>query len=161
MGFGRDRAEQLATVQAAARAQSTATVLLHAAVAKRLGLSAGDHKVLDLVVRRGRMTAGEVARLTGLTTGAVTAMVDRLEKRGFVRRERDPADRRVVNIVPAPESFGEVAAVFAALSAGMEALLSRYDEAELAAISDFLVCSGELLETEAERLGREVVEPQK
>src|SRR3989449_4832514 len=66
------RAELLAALNEAARRQSTATVLFHAAVAERLGLSATDHKYADLIARQGPMTAGELADRAGLTTGAIT-----------------------------------------------------------------------------------------
>src|SRR5216117_3098234 len=88
------RAELLAALNEAARRQSTATVLFHAAVAERLGLSATDHKYADLIARQGPMTAGELADRAGLTTGAITGVLDRLERAGWVRRERDPHDRR-------------------------------------------------------------------
>src|SRR2546427_10347158 len=88
------RAELLAALNEAARRQSTATVLFHAAVAERLGLSATDHKYADLIARQGPMTAGELADRAGLTTGAITGVLDRLEQAGGGRRERDPHDRR-------------------------------------------------------------------
>src|SRR2546428_12497931 len=90
------RAELLAAMNEAARRKSTATVLFHTAVAERLGLSATDHKYADLIARQGPMTAGELADRTGLTTGAITGVLDRLEPAGGVRRERDPHDRRRV-----------------------------------------------------------------
>src|SRR5438034_2670026 len=92
------RAELLAALNEAARRQSTATVLFHAAVAERLGLSATDHKYADLIARQGPMTAGELADRAGLTTGAITGVLDRLERAGWVRRERDPHDRRRVMV---------------------------------------------------------------
>src|SRR2546427_828436 len=89
------RAELLAALNEAARRQSTATVLFHAAVAERLGLSATDHKYADLIARQGPMTAGELADRAGLTTGAITGVLDRLEQAGGRRRcsNRSPAPR--------------------------------------------------------------------
>src|SRR3954453_23553669 len=77
-----------------ARRNSTATVLFHHAVAERLGLGPSDHKCLDLVRERGPVTAAELAGLTGLTTGAITGVVARLLRAGFVAREPDPHDGR-------------------------------------------------------------------
>src|SRR5687768_10615436 len=80
------------------REESARSVMFLQAVAGRLGLSAIELKCLDLALRAGPepLTAGRLATLTGLTTGAVTGVVDRLEEGGFVRRERDPDDRRRV-----------------------------------------------------------------
>ncbi len=72
---------------------STETILLHQAIADRLGLNPTDHKCLSLLLDAGEpITAGELAVRTGLTTGAITGIVDRLERARFVRRERDPND---------------------------------------------------------------------
>jgi DNA-binding MarR family transcriptional regulator len=88
------------------RQGSTLTVLRHARIAEKMGLSGTDHKALDLVGQaEGPLTAGRIAELTGLSTGAVTGVIDRLEKAGFVRRVRDPQDRRrvFVEIIPMDE----------------------------------------------------------
>ncbi|HEU5471669.1 MAG TPA: MarR family transcriptional regulator [Actinophytocola sp.] len=79
------------------RELSTMTVLFHARIAERMGLSGTDHKCLELVMRAAApLTAGRIAQQSGLSTGAVTGVIDRLERRGFVRRIRDPHDRRKV-----------------------------------------------------------------
>src|SRR3954470_6827245 len=79
---------------------STVTILFHQAIADRLGMNVTDHKCAGILARSGPITAGELARLTGLTTGAITGVVDRLEQAGFVRRARDSSDRRRVIIEP-------------------------------------------------------------
>src|SRR5687768_4975040 len=73
---------------------------MHEAIARKAGLSGTDHKYLGFLIERGAMTAGELARLTGLTTGAVTGIIDRLEKKKLAKREYDADDRRKVIIVP-------------------------------------------------------------
>jgi DNA-binding MarR family transcriptional regulator len=79
------------------RELSTVMVLFHSRIAEQLGLSGTDHKCLELVIRSEEpITAGRIAQLSGLSTGAVTGVIDRLEQRGFVRRVRDPHDRRKV-----------------------------------------------------------------
>ena len=80
------------------REMSTETIMFHQAVADALGLHITDHKGLDLIYRYGPMPAGRLAELTGLTTGAVTGIIDRLEKAGYVRRVNDPKDRRITII---------------------------------------------------------------
>lgn len=73
---------------------------MHEAVARKAGLSGTDHKYLGFLIERGQMTAGELATLTGLTTGAVTGLIDRFEKKNLVTRQWAPDDRRKVFIVP-------------------------------------------------------------
>lgn len=80
------------------RASQTATDMMDEAFCDFLGINRTDGRCLDVVERRGELTAGELAREVGLTTGAVTAMVDRLETAGLLQRKRDPADRRKVLI---------------------------------------------------------------
>jgi DNA-binding MarR family transcriptional regulator len=77
-----------------ARRFSTAIVLFHHGVAERAGLGASDHKCLEILRERGAMTGSELASATGLTTGAITGILARLESRGFLRREPDPHDAR-------------------------------------------------------------------
>src|SRR5215475_13295111 len=77
-----------------ARRHSTAVVLFHHAVAERLGLGPTDHKCLDLLRERGAMAGSDLSAITGLTSGAITGVVARLEKAGYLRREPDPHDGR-------------------------------------------------------------------
>jgi DNA-binding MarR family transcriptional regulator len=123
--------------------------MFHAAIAERVGLSATEHKALDLLSRAGPLTAGQLAEATGLTTGAITGLVDRLEKAGFVSRERDVRDRRKVVIAPNLEKMNqEIAPLFEGLSLQMAALLSAYSEEELATIHDFVSRSIAVLQAE-------------
>lgn len=89
--------------RALSRQYSDASILMHEAIARRAGLSGTDHKYLGLLIQNGQMTAGELSSLTGLTTGAVTGLIDRLEKRKLVKRQFDQDDRRKVIIVPNAE----------------------------------------------------------
>src|ERR687883_2098882 len=82
------------------RAMSTETIMFHQVVAVTLGLHITDHKCLDLIYRYGPMPAGKLGELTGLTTGAVTGVIDRLEAAGYVRRSNDPKDRRRTIVEP-------------------------------------------------------------
>ncbi len=86
------------------RQVSDATIFMHQAIARNAGLTGTDHKYLRIVLESERITAGELARQTGLTTGAVTGLIDRLEKKELVRRELDQRDRRKVWIVPRREN---------------------------------------------------------
>jgi DNA-binding MarR family transcriptional regulator len=119
---------------------STETVLLHQAIADRLGLNPTDHKCLGLLVDAGRpVTPGELATLTGLTSGAVTGVVDRLEAAGFVRRTRDPEDRRKVGIEVVFERVKrQVFPVFEQLARRMAVVAGAYKPREIETIVDFL-----------------------
>src|SRR5438309_10315862 len=93
-GVSRERLERLAAL---GRELSGVTLMLHSRLAEQLGLSATDHKCLELAMRaEGPLTAGRLAELSGLSTGAVTGVIDRLERAGYVSRARDPNDRRKV-----------------------------------------------------------------
>ena len=117
---------------------STAAVLLHHAVAERLGLGPTDHKCLDLLRDRGAMTGSALAAITGLTSGAVTGVVARLERAGYLRREPDPHDRRKQILRPAPERARDLEDVFGPIRADAAALVEGFDDRQLAAIAEFL-----------------------
>src|SRR5215831_15282404 len=96
MGAARKSQHKLAEeiVGRLARQHSTAVVLFHHALAERLGLGPTDHKCFDLLRDRGTMTGSELSAITGLTSGAITGVVARLERAGYLRREADPHDGR-------------------------------------------------------------------
>ena len=100
-------------------------------VADRAGISSADMDCIDFVNVEGRMTAGRLAELTGLTTGAITGVVDRLEKAGFVRRERDESDRRKVFIVPVPEKMMQMGRPYELVKRAMAKQCEAYTDAEL------------------------------
>jgi DNA-binding MarR family transcriptional regulator len=133
-----ERFELLEALQQAGRDLSTATVLFHAAMAEQFGLNATDWKCAEILGRMGPLTAGELAELTGLTTGAITGVIDRLEQAGFARRERDPHDRRKVVVQRLPERDQEIKQRFEALLHGYTELLSTYSDQELAFILDYI-----------------------
>jgi DNA-binding MarR family transcriptional regulator len=120
------------------RQLSTATILFHQAIADRLGMNVTDHKCADILLRGGPITAGELARRTGLTTGAITGVIDRLERAGFVRRAKDSGDRRRVIIEPLPQRIHrEIGPLFDSMARAMAELCGRYSTEELAVIRDF------------------------
>lgn len=76
------------------------SIQMHESIGRKIGLLSTDHKYLGFFIQKGQMTAGELAVLTGLTTGAVTGLIDRLENKKLVKRQPDKTDRRKINIVP-------------------------------------------------------------
>jgi DNA-binding MarR family transcriptional regulator len=151
-----DREALLQATLQLGRELSARTLMFHAAVSDRVGLSAVEHKALDLLSRAGALTAGQLAELTGLTTGAITGLVDRLEKAGFVRRDSHPSDRRKVVIQPVLEKMeADLAPLFADLGQQMEELLSGYSDQELAIIQDFVSRSITVLQAETTKLSED------
>jgi MarR family transcriptional regulator, organic hydroperoxide resistance regulator len=129
---GGRRAELLDRLQRAAQRSTTDGILFHQAVADRVGLHVTDLRCLNLLAQSGPLTAGELGQQTGLgTTGAVTRMVDRLERAGYLRREVDPGDRRRVIIRPVPERLATLAPYYQGMAAGWSDLLAGYGEREL------------------------------
>ena len=135
----------LGELQQAGQQLSLATIMFHQAVADRLGLHPTDHKCIGLLGSAGSATAGELAEATGLTTGAITGVIDRLEAAGFVRREDDPNDRRRVIIRVIPKRYGDIARLFEPFAAAVHEMSSRYTEKELATILDFMARSCDVL----------------
>jgi DNA-binding MarR family transcriptional regulator len=127
---------------AALRDASGKSVLLSQAIADRVGMNPTDLESLDLLIRGGPMTAGQLAERTGLTTGAVTGLIDRLERHGYARRERHPTDRRSVLVRPLTgEVERDLSPAYAAIDRTMQELLTRYSDEELAVILDFMTRS--------------------
>lgn len=127
----------LAALGQAMRKGSAQGVLFSQAVAERVGITQSDLECLDIVVLNERVTAGELARATGLTTGAITGVIDRLERAGFVRRERDTADRRKVFVRAVPAKVREVEAWYRPLEQAWFHELEGYSEDELRLLVDF------------------------
>jgi DNA-binding MarR family transcriptional regulator len=123
------------------RRHSTAAVLFHHALAERLGLGPTDHKCLDLVRERGGMTGAELAAITGLTSGAITGVVARLERAGYLRREPDPHDGRKQLLSAIPERVRDLQRVFQPIRDDAAALLEGFDKRQLTAIASFLTRS--------------------
>jgi len=120
------------------RRLSTETQFMGAAVAHRVGLNASDLKCAELLVRNGPMTAGQLAELSNLTTGAITGVVDRLEKAGWARREPSPTDRRSVVIRALPRESKADEGLYDSWGAAMIDLLAGYSDAELELILNFM-----------------------
>jgi DNA-binding MarR family transcriptional regulator len=129
----------------ALRRSSAAGVLHGQAIARRVGVNSTDLECLDLILMSGPSTAGEIARHTGLTSGAVTALIDRLERPGLVERAADPADRRKVLVRVREDKIGPIAQLYAPLEKSMQALLAGYSKEELKVLIDFAERSGGLL----------------
>jgi DNA-binding MarR family transcriptional regulator len=121
-------------------------------VAIRFGLSESDVDALEVLIDTGAATAGRLAELMGLTTGAVTRVIDRLEQAGYVRRIPDPSDRRRVIVELIPEKMAAVEATMARFGEKSAVELDRYSDSELAVINDFLTRMATVTRDEADSL---------
>jgi DNA-binding MarR family transcriptional regulator len=112
--------------------------MLHSAIAQRFELTATDLKALGFLDRLGALTAGEIAQHTGLATASVTSLIDRLEKRGFVRRVRDQKDRRKVFVEIDREKTEPIVRVYARFGKTFESLSEGLDAVALKVILTYL-----------------------
>jgi DNA-binding MarR family transcriptional regulator len=114
------------------------TVLLHHTVAGKAGLNVTDLQCLNLLSLDGPMTPGRLAQAMGITTGgAITAVVDRLERAGYVRRSRDPHDRRRVIVELVPQATARIAGYFEPVAASVQARFAGFSDDQLRTLLEF------------------------
>ncbi len=148
----RDKDELLRQLGDAMRRMGAQSVLSSAAMAKHFGLHPTDLEVLDLIFLRETVTAGALAAATGLTSGSVTALVDRLVARGYVARRRDEADRRRVLISVERAATAPIEAAYEPRRIAMQALWSSFDHETLHLVTDFLTRSTDLVVRSTEEI---------
>ncbi len=131
--------EQTQSISELGRLFSDATILMHEAIARKAGLTGTDHKYLGILIEKGAITAGEFAQLTGLTTGAVTGLVDRLEKKKLAKRQFDKDDRRKIMIVPETKNAMQLlGSTFAMLQSRIVEMMSGFSDEEKTIIEKYL-----------------------
>lgn len=142
------------------RASQTATARYDQAVAEALGVNRTDMRLIDLLEREGRLTAGQLAAGTGLSTGAITTAIDRLERSGYARRVPDTTDRRRIYVEPTDETkrlgeryYGEHARL-------AEELYHRYSEQQLELLLGYVRNSRQFNERKAAELEAELAQRQ-
>src|SRR6266545_4176728 len=135
-----------------AREFGIGAVLFRHAVGEALGVNVTDMECLALIFFKGLATPSELARYTGLTSGATTAMLDRLEKAHLIERRPNPQDRRGTLIVLTNERTKEVGAMFASGREAIDRLTSSYSESELESIADYFGRLDSVWEEEREKL---------
>ncbi|GAA3569558.1 MarR family transcriptional regulator [Amycolatopsis ultiminotia] len=139
-------------VMSAGRTLSAASVLLHQAMAGRSGLSPAEHRAVRLIDELGPLTAGELAVRSQLSTGTVTALVDRLEYKGFARRRRHPTDRRRVLIEGRADRIRPLRPLLGGWAEELARLCEGYAEPELETVLHFLTCAARAQEDLAAEL---------
>jgi DNA-binding MarR family transcriptional regulator len=149
------KAELMERLMLALRRSSAAGVLHGQTIARQAGINATDMECLDLIIMGGPATAGEIGRRTGLSSGAVTGLIDRLEKLGLVARTADPNDRRKVLVKVREDRIGPIARPFEPLTKRMQALLASYSREELKLLLDFAERLGAIVQTRVAELNDE------
>lgn len=130
--------EAIARLTTILRRMGAASALHSQAVAKRAGLASVDLECLDMILLAGPVTAGQIMEHTKLTSGAVTGLVDRLSRKGYVERAADPQDRRKVIVRIVPEAIRPLMELFGPMAERSAALMRQYSAEELELIAGFI-----------------------
>ncbi len=134
----KSRQEVLKDLNEAIRKVGAQSVLMSDAVSRLVGVNSTDLECLDLLLLSGATTAGQLAAHCGLTTGAMTAVIDRLERAGYARRRRDLTDRRRVLVEALPQVIQEIGPLYRPLARATGALHDQYDDKQLALVTEYL-----------------------
>lgn len=134
---------------------STETALFHQVAAARYGLGITDMKTLSALLQEGPMTAGQLAKRLSLTTGAVTNVIDRLQRQDFVQRAQDPTDRRKVIVIANQKKLGSGLSAYLSMGEAFDALLATYSMEQLEFLAQYYRASIELTRQEIAKLSRE------
>ena len=134
-----ERSDLVAAVLDAGRTLSTAAVMFHEALAARVGLSATENKALELLQRFGPMTPARLAEESGLAPASVTALVDRLERKGAAVRDPHPQDGRRVLVRMAPEHLTRMMGLFGEFVGALQEACEGYTDDELRVVARFMV----------------------
>jgi DNA-binding MarR family transcriptional regulator len=153
------RQDLVREVQSTLRSLHEAVDYLSQTLADQLGINRTDFRCLQILGLHGPRTAGQLAEESGLTTGAVTTVLDRLERANLASRARDTEDRRRVLVEMTPEAQARVSTLYAGLVSDSTAMLSAYSDDELLLVRDFLARGAAITREHAERVKQQHAEP--
>lgn len=146
------RTRLIETLNLASRQASGLGVLFGETVAAGLGINHTDLECLGMVLLQDGLTAGEIAKTSGLTSGAVTGIIDRLDRAGLARREPDPKDRRKVRVRPTPKGRAVETGPYQSFGKAMDRLTATYSDAEIALLIDYFSRTERVILAEMEKL---------
>jgi DNA-binding MarR family transcriptional regulator len=152
--MARTKQALIADLNRAAREASGLGNVFANAVAARLGVNPTDVECLGVISAAENVTAGDLARATGLTTGAITGIVDRLEKAGLARRARDADDRRKVYVRMTAAGRAKAAALYGSLGRAVDRLAAKYSAAEVALLTRYFDESRAIMLAQIAKLNR-------
>ena len=145
--------EEVRKVRKLYQMHSYTSIQMHEAVARKAGLSGTDHKYLGFLMEKGQMTAGELSTLTGLTTGAVTGLIDRFEKKELVKRRFAEDDRRKVIIEPNTKNImALLQPLYKESRSRTEQLIASFSSKELKVIETFFLGTIEIMNATTDKL---------
>jgi len=143
----------LTQVRKLSQAYAYSSIQMHETIAQKAGVSGTDHKYLGYLLQKGAMTAGELSNLTGLTTGAITGLIDRFEKKNLVKRKFAEDDRRKVMIEP---NTKKIMALFEPLykeyRSKSEKLLASFSKEEIKVIETYFSKAIEIMNDTTNKL---------
>jgi DNA-binding MarR family transcriptional regulator len=148
----RTRKELMGQMQFLGQMASTETAMFHQTAAAKYGLGITDMKTVSVLMQEGSMTAGQIANRLSLTTGAITSVIDRLEKHDLVKRTADAKDRRKVVVVVKHEKLAAGENVYQSMGEAFDKLLQNYSTTELEFLVRFYQASIELTKLEIAKL---------
>jgi DNA-binding MarR family transcriptional regulator len=152
MAHKKSRDEMVADLVMAVRKLTRSSLMLQYAVAEKMKLNATDAECIDFLMEMGPSTAGDLAKVTRLTTGAVTAVIDRLEKAGFVKRGNDPKDRRKVIISMISKKHEKTKKYYDTMAADVYELFSTYNEQKLKTLLQYSDSLTEIFQKHAAKI---------
>lgn len=145
--------EALTHIRRLSQSYAFTSIQMHEAVARKAGLSGTDHKYLGFLMQKGQMTAGELATLSGLTTGAVTGLIDRFEKKKLVKRVYDADDRRKVFIEPVTKNImALMEPLYKEFRANSEQLMASFSAKELKTLETYFIKAVEIMQAATTKL---------
>jgi DNA-binding MarR family transcriptional regulator len=119
-------------------------ILFNQQLADQFGINATDYQLLNLVDLAGGETPKALADLTGLTSGGVTVALDRLERGGYIVRERNPSDRRSIIVRVVPERLRVIEARYREINTGVDRIFASFSEAQLSTIHEFFARANDM-----------------
>ncbi|NUR24858.1 MAG: MarR family transcriptional regulator [Catenulispora sp.] len=137
-GASRARRRTMNRITDGIRELGVVMTVLNLRAGEQVGLRDVEMKALDVLMREGAMSAKALGQRLAMHPATMTGILDKLEKGGWITRERDPDDRRVVLIQPVRERVGEIVRLFAPMNTLATDMLDKYDTAQLETIADFL-----------------------
>lgn len=145
--------EDLINLRKLSQQYAYTSIQMHESIGRKVGLNGTDHKYLGFLIQKGQVTAGELAVLTGLTTGSVTGLIDRFENKKLVERQRDKTDRRKIIIVPNIEKITNLITPFYKdFQNNTDELFSSFSDNELNVLKKYFHKSLEIMNKEIEKV---------
>jgi DNA-binding MarR family transcriptional regulator len=149
-----DRQALMQQLQFLGQMSSTETALFHHTAASKNGLGITDSKTISTLIQEGPMTAGQLAKRLSLTTGAVTSVIDRIEKAGLAKRIDDPKDRRKVIVKVNGAKLQKMGEMYDSIGDSFQRLLQNYSTQELQFLVDYYKVTIELTKEEIAKLSK-------